>query len=125
MLKGYSEKDVTKYFVLSVTGLSGVISFFIDNPPWAETVVKAVSKSVSKYGISKNIAAWSVVYSVYFGGAATITGSLQNVIVADTYYERTGRHMSFVESFKLGFLMVCVLLTISASYTILVYDVIF
>lgn len=102
-----------------------MFSFFIDNPPWTTTILKVVSKPVAKYGIPRDIAAWTVVYSVYFGGAAVITGSLQNVILANIYYERTKRHMSFVESFKLGFIMVCILLAISISYTILVYDVIF
>lgn len=124
-MESCSQEHLPRYFILIVSSLSSVFSFFIDNPPWASTLLRVVSKPVSKYGIPRDIAAYTIVYSVYFGGAAVITGSLQNVIVANIYYERTRRHMSFVESFKLGFVMVCALLVISVSYTILVYDVIF
>lgn len=125
MLESCPQDHLPRYFILIVSALSSVFSFFIDNPPWTATLLRVVSKPISKYGIPSDIAAYTIVYSVYFGGAAVITGSLQNVIVANIYYERTRRHMSFVESFKLGFLMVCILLAISVSYTILVYDVIF
>ncbi len=105
--------------------LSGGLSAFIDNIPFATTMAPVVSDLLStneatNSGNSTNPLWWALTLGADLGGNFTIVGASANVVVF-TVARASGYPISFFQFFKYGALISVVSLAISCGYILLRY----
>ena len=105
--------------------LSGGLSAFIDNIPFATTMAPVVSDLLStnesmNSGNSTNPLWWALTLGADLGGNFTIVGASANVVVF-TVARASGYPISFFQFFKYGALISIVSLAISCGYILLRY----
>ena len=105
--------------------LSGGLSAFIDNIPFATTMAPVVSDLLStneaiNSGGSTNPLWWALTLGADLGGNFTIVGASANVVVF-TVARASGHPISFFQFFKYGALISIVSLSISCGYILLRY----
>ena len=105
--------------------LSGGLSAFIDNIPFATTMAPVVSDLLStneamNSGNSTHPLWWALTLGADLGGNFTIVGASANVVVF-TVARASGYPISFFQFFKYGFLISVVSLAISCGYILLRY----
>ncbi|MAO88937.1 MAG: hypothetical protein CL880_00175 [Dehalococcoidia bacterium] len=105
--------------------LSGGLSAFIDNIPFATTMTPVVSDLLStneamNSGNSTNPLWWALTLGADLGGNFTIVGASANVVVF-TMARASGYPISFFQFFKYGAVISVVSLAISCGYILLRY----
>ena len=122
---GTITRDSERNLSIIMVWLSGGLSAFIDNIPFATTMAPVVSDLLStneaiNSGGSTNPLWWALTLGADLGGNFTIVGASANVVVF-TVARASGHPISFFQFFKYGALISIVSLSISCVYILLRY----
>lgn len=80
--------------VVIIIWLSGVASAFVDNIPFAATMIPVIRSIAATQGIDLSVLAWSLAMGTDIGGSATPIGASANV-VGLSVAAREGHHVSW------------------------------
>ncbi len=98
---------------------SGLLSGFIDNIPYAATMIPLVQQLPAS-GIDISYLWWVLSIGAVLGGNATVIGTASNLVGVGLVH-KAGYKLSFVEYLKIGGLITLVTLVISTAYIWLRY----
>ncbi len=130
VLKIFSEKivnitsgnfNLTVYLILWVSALS---SSFVDNIPYTATMIPIIKHIIPTF---KNISPhslealwWALSIGACFGGNGTIVGASANVVIQGLAAKENHK-ISFMQYFKIGFVVMIITIITSSAYLGLVY----
>ncbi|PZC46219.1 MAG: Na+/H+ antiporter NhaD [Chloroflexi bacterium] len=122
---GTITKSSERNLSIIMVWLSGGLSAFIDNIPFATTMAPVVSdllvnKGSVNAGSEVNPLWWALILGADLGGNFTIVGASANVVVF-TMARASGYPISFFQFFKYGACISVVSLAISCAYLLLRY----
>ena len=122
---GIITRESERNLSIIMVWLSGGLSAFIDNIPFATTMAPVVSDLLStneamNSGDSTNPLWWALTLGADLGGNFTIVGASANVVVF-TMARASGYPISFFHFFKYGALISIISLAISSGYILLRY----
>lgn len=105
---------------LSILWFSAILSAFVDNIPFAATMIPLIKDIGSISGIALGPLWWALSLGACLGGNGTIIGASANV-VASGMAEDSGHKISFIAYFKICFLLMLVTVAIATVYLLLFY----
>lgn len=103
--------ETTSYAIL---WMSAFLSAIIDNIPYTATMIPLI-KEMGKYYNDLNPLWWSLALGACLGGNGTIIGASANIVVADMA-AKAGKPISFLEFFKVGFIIMIQSIIICTVY---------
>jgi Na+/H+ antiporter NhaD/arsenite permease-like protein len=105
---------------LSILWFSAILSAFVDNIPFAATMIPLIKDIGAISGITLGPLWWALSLGACLGGNGTIIGASANV-VASGMAEDNGHKISFVAYFKICFPLMLVTVAIATVYLLLFY----
>ena len=113
--------NATVYLILWA---SAIASSFVDNIPYTATMIPIINHIIPSFkGISvHSIDAlwWALSLGACFGGNGTIVGASANVVVQGLGAKH-GHRISFIQYFKVGFIVMMVTIVTSSLYLLIFY----
>lgn len=106
--------------VTVIIWISGLASAFVDNIPFAATMLPVIKVLAASHGVALPTLAWSLSLGCDIGGSATPIGASANV-VGISEAERSGHHISWKKYLTTSLGATVIVLLISNAYIILRY----
>ena len=104
--------------VIIILWLSGIASAFVDNIPFAATMVPVITSLSATMGVDLNALAWTLSIGTDVGGSATPIGASANVVLSGIS-TRHGFPITFASYLKVGFPMMLVSVAISTVFLLI------
>ncbi|AAD36015.1 citrate transporter [Thermotoga maritima MSB8] len=108
--------------LISVLGISGLSSAFVDNIPFTATMIPVIKKlAVLAPETFSDLRPlwWALSLGACFGGNGTLIGASANVVGTSLIADR--KHITFWEYFKIGFPVLILSLLVSGVYLLIRY----
>ena len=119
---GTSCKGNPVLIVTVIIWISGIASAFVDNIPFAATMLPVIKALAATQGVPLPTLAWSLSLGCDIGGSATPIGASANV-VGISEAERSGHHISWKKYLSTSLGATIIVLLISNAYIVLRYFV--
>lgn len=110
----------TKLMIAIIIWVSGIASAFVDNIPFAATMIPVIKTLAIAQGIPLSTLAWSLSMGTDIGGSATPIGASANV-VGISVSEKEGYSIGWKDYCKYSFPATVIVLTISMVYIFIKY----
>ncbi|MEO0070984.1 MAG: SLC13 family permease [candidate division WOR-3 bacterium] len=105
--------NLTLPSLLLLLWFSGLASGFVDNLPIVAALAPVV-KDLTRFGLPHaSILWWALLFGGCFGGNLTVIGSTANLVAVGAFEKASGRHIRFVEWFRVGIIVTLVALFIA------------
>lgn len=107
--------DNTGLLTMIMVFASAIFSAFIDNIPFATTMIPIIKDIGVMTGVNTDPLFWALALGACIGGSGTIIGASCNLVVVGLA-EHNGIKISFMQYFKYAFIMMLIGVLISAAY---------
>lgn len=108
--------------LISVLGISGISSAFVDNIPFTATMIPVIKKlailSPENFSDLRPLW-WALSLGACLGGNGTLVGASANIIGTSLVADR--KHITFWDYFKVGFPVLLISLLVSGVYLLFRY----
>ncbi|PLV59736.1 ArsB/NhaD family transporter [Thermotoga sp. KOL6] len=112
----------TERALISILGVSGLSSAFVDNIPFTATMIPVIKKlTILEPEIFSDLRPlwWALSLGACLGGNGTLVGASANIVGVSLLSDR--KHVTFWEYFKVGFPVLLISLLVSGIYLIVRY----
>ena len=111
--------------IVTVLGVSAVVSGFFDNIPYTATMVPVLKILAQDEALDLPLKplVWSLALGACLGGNMTLVGASANLVTAGAA-EHAGFRLGFVEFMMVGGKVVAISVSIAMVYCVVLYDVI-
>ena len=104
--------------VAIIVWVSAVASAFIDNIPFAATMIPVINSLAATQGVDLSILAWSLAMGTDIGGSATPIGASANVVLSGIS-KNNGHPITFGQYFKIGFPMMILSIIVCSVFLLI------